>query len=170
MRAFKVGTVFLIIAGVIAALAVTFHAKVVPVAKASQGCSVKTLRGNYGGVFTLLAFPGPTPASPQPITSFLPVNALEVGNWDGAGNFHSTITGSIGGQPAQTGSDSGTYTVNPNCTGSLAITSCIPGLGCVPLTFDFIIFHGGKEIRFIETDGSGVAAITETLMENEQEN
>ncbi len=143
------------------------HRNVVTMAKASSGCSVRTLHGIYGGVFTLLAFPGPPPASPQPITSFLPVNALEVGNWDGAGNFQSTITGSIGGQPAQTGSDTGTYTVNPNCTGSLAITSCIPGLGCVPLTFDFIVFHEGKEIRFIETDGSGVAAITETRMQDE---
>jgi hypothetical protein len=164
MRMIKFVAVIVILS---VALAGGYRLQVVTTAKASSACSVRTLHGTYGGVFTLLAFPGPPPASPQPITSFLPVNALEVGKWDGAGNFQSTITGSIGGQPAQTGSDTGTYKVNPNCTGSLAITSCIPGLGCVPLTFDFIVFHEGKEIRFIETDGSGVGAITETQMEDE---
>jgi hypothetical protein len=169
MRTLKLGTVILILAGALAALAVTFHVKVVPLAKASPGCSVKTLHGTYGGTFTLFDLPGPPTGTPQAVSTLLAVNVLEVSHWDGAGNFQSTITGSLAGQAAQTGTDTGTYTVNPNCTGSLAITSCIPGLGCVPLTFDFLIFHAGKEIRFIETDGSGVGVgpVTENLMQDE---
>jgi hypothetical protein len=95
MRTLKLGTVIVILAGALAALAVTFHVKVVPLAKASQGCSVKTLHGTYGGTFTLFGFLGSPPSVPQPVTTFSPANILEVSHWDGAGNFQSTITGSI---------------------------------------------------------------------------
>ena len=171
MRKLRLGFVGVILAVALLTLGTAPQVRMVTPAKANHGCTVKTLQGTYGGTFTLLGFPGPPPATPQPISVFLPSNILEVSHWDGAGNFHSTITGSVGGQPAQTGTDTGTYTVNQNCTGSLAITSCIPGLGCVPLTFDFIAFHEGKEIRFIETDGSGVGAgpITETRMQEEND-
>lgn len=37
------------------------------------------------------------------------------------------------------------------------------------LTFDFIIIHGGNEIKFAETDGSPTV-VTETRMGSEQEN
>ena len=165
MRMIKVVAVLGVLA--LALLAGGSPLKPVTRAKASSGCSVSTLHGTYGGAWNSLAFLGPLPGPPQLITSFVPVNVMEVSNWDGSGNFTGTPTGSLGGQPAVTGSDTGTYTVNPNCTGSLAITSCIPGLGCVPVTFDFIIFHGGKEMRFMETDGSGEGTMTLTQMQDE---
>ena len=133
-----------------------------PLAKARQACSVKTLNGTYGGVVSALTLPGapPVPAStPQPITAFQPFDALEVINFDGSGKFQSTITASIGGTPGGSFPDSGTYAVNPNCTGSLATAS--------GFTFAFIVFHNGSEVRYVETDGTGVAAFTQTRMQDE---
>src|SRR5215467_3807844 len=160
MRIVKLATVFLIPAGAFAGLADKLHVRVLPVAKASEGCSVKTIQGSYGGVLTALSLPGAPPvptATPQAITAFQPFQVLELINFDGAGKFQTTITASQGGTLAQTFPDSGPYTVNSNCTGSLAAGG---GL----FTFDFIIFHQGKEIRFIETDGTGVVASTWTRM------
>lgn len=161
MRIVKLATMVLILAGACAALAVKLHVGIVPVVRASEGCSVKTLHGIYGGVGSLLTLPSSTPgAIPQSIAAFQPFDFLEVITFDGSGNFQSTITASVGGTPAQSFPDSGTYTVNSNCTGSLATTS--------GFTFDFIVFHGGKEVRYIQTDGSGVAAFTETRMQDEE--
>jgi hypothetical protein len=137
------------------------HRNVVPVVRASgvEGCSVTTLRGNYGGAWSGLLFSGSTPpASPQLITAFQPYDALEVSNFDGMGNFSSTVTASAGGTPSQSFPDSGTYKVNQDCTGSLTLAS--------GLTFDFIILRGGREVKFAETDGN-IAAITETRLQDE---
>jgi hypothetical protein len=162
MRIVKVGTVVLILAAAFTALTVKSPIRVIPVAKASEGCSVKTPHGTYGGVLSALTLPGapPIPAStPQPITAFQPFEVLQLVSFDGTGSFQTSITASVGGTPAQSFPDSGTYTVNANCTGSLATAS--------GFTFDFIIFHHGKEIRFIETDGTGVLAATWTRMQDE---
>jgi hypothetical protein len=161
MQRLKLATVVMILAMALAALAVKFHVKVVPVAKASEGCSAKTLHGTYGGVANALTLPNATPGTtPQSITAFQPFDVLEVINFDGSGNFQSTVTASVGGTPAQSFQDTGTYTVNTNCTGSLATAS--------GFTFDLIVFRGGREVRFMETDGSGVAAFTETRMLDEE--
>jgi hypothetical protein len=160
MRIIRLGTVVLILAGVFAALTIRFHVKVVPVAKAWEGCSVKTLHGTYGGVTSALTLPSAAPgAAPQPITAFQPFDVLEVISFDGSGNFQSTVTASLGGTPAQSFPDSGTYTVNSNCTGSLTTAS--------GFTFGLIAFDKGKEVRFAQTDGSGVAAFTETRIQDE---
>jgi hypothetical protein len=163
MRGLKLSAVVFILAGALAALAIEFHVKIVPVAKASERCSVKTPHGTYGGVLSALTLPGapPIPAStPQPITAFQPFEVLQLISFDGTGSFQTSITASVGGTPAQSFPDSGTYMVNANCTGSLATAS--------GFTFDFIIFHHGKEIRFIETDGTGVLAATWTRMQDEE--
>ena len=161
MRMAKFGAIVLILGMAVLALGFAFNAQLVPVAKASHGCSVKTLQGNYAGVWTGLLDLGPPPTSPQPITAFDPYDAMEVSTFDGAGNFSSTVTAAVGGTPAQTFPDTGTYTVSSNCTGSLTLAS--------GLTFDFVIFHGGNEIRFAETDGSPTV-VTETRMRAEEEN
>jgi hypothetical protein len=163
MQKVKLATVVLILAVALAALAVKFHVKVVPVAKASEGCSVKTLQGMYGGVLSALSLPGapPIPAStPQLITAFVPFDVLQLISFDGAGKVQSTVTASVGGTPALSFPAPGTYTVNSNCTGSVVASG--------GFTFDFIIFHHGKEIRFIETDGTGVVAATWTRMQDEE--
>jgi hypothetical protein len=157
----KPGVVAVILAAGLWTISGASHGKVMPVARANvvEGCSVATLRGNYGGAWSGLLFSGSTPpASPQLITAFQPYDALEVSKFDGMGNFSSTVTANAGGTPSQSFPDSGTYQVNKDCTGSLTLVS--------GLTFDFIILRGGTEVRFAETDGN-IAAITETRVEDE---
>jgi len=86
---------------------------------------------------------------------------METSNFDGAGNFASNVVASVGGTPAQTFPDSGTYTVNSNCTGTLTLAS--------GLTFDFLVLHGGREVEFIDTDGTAPAAIKETRLDADEE-
>jgi hypothetical protein len=120
---------------------------------------LKTLHGNYGGVWTGLIYSGPAaPMSPQSINSFWPYDGMEVSTWDGAGNFSASHVFAVGGTPAQPANDYGVYTVNPNCTGTPTLTN--------GLTFNFII--AGKEIKFAETDGSPTVVI-ETRIEPERE-
>jgi hypothetical protein len=130
-------------------------------AKTSGGCSLGTVHGKYGGVWTgLLDLSGP-PKKPQLIGKFTPYDGMEVSSWDGAGNFSASDVFAIGGTPAQPANDMGTYTVSSNCTGTLLLTN--------GLTFDFIILHRGNEIRFAETDGSPTVVI-ETRIGSEGEN
>jgi hypothetical protein len=156
MRSIKI--VFLIVIATGIAVAIGSHITVVPKAKASQGCSVTTLHGTYGGVWTGLIYPSTTPQNPQLITAFVPYDGMEVSSWDGAGNFSASDMFAVGGTPGEPANDSGNYTVNPNCTGSLSLTN--------GLRFDFIITHGGDEIKFAETDGYPTV-VTETRMETE---
>ena len=157
-----VRTVCSIVGFAVILIAVGSRLNLVPKAKASHaGCGLKTLHGNYGGVWAGLLFPGPPQTTPQPITAFQPLNAMETSNFDGAGNFTSTVVASVGGTPAQTFPDAGTYTVNPNCTGTLTLVS--------GLTFDFLVLRGGKEVEFIDADGTAPAAITETRMDADEE-
>ena len=80
---------------------------------ADQACSNQTLRGDYG--FTVEAqFPGPTA-----------LRGVGMAHFDGAGHFtqvdHVVINGSPP-QPPQWHAGSGTYSLNPNCTGTTTIT------------------------------------------------
>jgi len=159
MRSIRFSLLAVILAGVLA-LAGSYP-NLVPRAKAHEGCSLKTLHGTYGGVWTGLIYSGPPPNSPQTIGGFWPYDGLEVSTWDGAGNFSASDVFAVGGTPAQPANDSGTYTVSANCTGTLTLTN--------GLTFDFILFGGGREIRFAETDGSPTV-VTETRMGFDQEN
>ena len=157
MRMIRIGLLSMLMAGVLVMTA--SRADLVPKAKASHACTVATLHGIYGGVWSGLLYPGPPPQQPQLVTAFQPYDGLEVATFDGAGNFSSSVTASVGGTPAQTFPDSGTYTVSPNCTGTLTLAS--------GLTFDFIVLKGGKEVKYIDTDGSTPVAITETLLDGE---
>src|ERR1700736_458705 len=99
MRAVKI--VFLVgaLGGILAAAG--SRANLVPRAKANHGCSVTTLNGQYSGVWTGLLYPGTPPTDPQLIPNFQPYDAMEISNFDGAGNFSSTVTAAIAGTPAQ---------------------------------------------------------------------
>ena len=152
---------FLVVLSAACLTAVGSHVNLVPKAKASHGCSLKTLHGNYGGVWAGLLYPGSPQTTPQPITAFQPLNAMETSYFDGAGSFASNVVVSVGGTPAQTFPDSGTYTINSTCTGTLTLVS--------GLTFDFLVLHGGREVKFIDTDGIAPAAITEARLDADEE-
>jgi len=160
MRTVKLVAVSVTLVGGLVLLLTASSVSVLPSVKAGEGCSVNTLKGNYAGTWSGLLFSGAAPpAAPQPITAFFPYDAMEVSTFDGAGNFTSTVTANGGGTPAQSFPDSGTYTVSTNCTGSLTLAS--------GLTFDFVIFNRGAEVKFAETDGN-VAAVTETRLDVDQ--
>jgi hypothetical protein len=51
---------------------------------------------------------------------------------------------------------SGTYTINPNCTGSAVIN--VPGNPLSPINLHFVVVRQGKEIRQV-VDANAVTAV-----------
>ncbi len=110
-----------------------------------KGCSNATLRGSFGYTSTgtlLLAFVSPPYAGPF----------AEVGRqtFDGKGKTSATGTLSANGNIFSKVTFEGTYAVNPDCTGSMTISSSL-GVSHA----DFVIDDDGTELRAIFTD-SGV--------------
>jgi len=107
---------------------------------APRHCSNRTLHGAYGcstqGV--LLNIPG------------LPPEATFVGvttsTFDGKGNLTGTEHVVVNGSPFNPGfgANSGTYSVNPDCTGTAIVNT--PN-SPVPLNLFFVIVDDGKEFR-----------------------
>jgi hypothetical protein len=46
----------------------------------------------------------------------------------------------------------GTYTVNPDCTGTMTLQVTFPGIPAVPVDVYFVVDDGGDEFQAIETD------------------
>lgn len=86
-------------------------------AKASSNCSLATLNGTYGfiGQGTILA---QLPGLPPPP---FPTAGSGIATYDGNGNFSVKATQSLNGA-ISTGTGTGTYTVNPDCTYSDVLT------------------------------------------------
>ena len=109
-------------------------------------CSIATLRGSFGysSAGTLLpAYVGPPFAGPFG----------EVGRqvFDGKGNTKATAALSANGNIVKVTIE-GTYTVNPDCTGSMTLN--VSPLDAT-VHADFVIDDEGSELRVIGTD-SGV--------------
>jgi hypothetical protein len=103
-----------------------------------KNCSNRTLNGNYGGRSegSLLPAPGVS----------LPFRALTMTHFDGRGNLtwveHTVINGTLLGSDWST-TASGTYAVNPDCTGTATIdTPNSP----VPLVLGLVIVRNGNEV------------------------
>lgn len=112
-------------------------ASLVPVVHAAD-CSNATLRGTY----TLQAS-GFYKACKSCKT--VPSAIAGIGTFDGAGNFTDLYTQSIDGQVVRNVTDHGTYTVNPDCTGSFEEASGA-------YHWDFALKEKGSEGVAIETD------------------
>jgi hypothetical protein len=113
-------------------------------------CSNATLKGTF--VHTATGFV----TSPGSVAS--PFAAVSTITYDGNGAFTETGILSLNGNivPAQTDpavaqtvTGPGTYTVNPDCTGTYTVQ--IPSLGLTAHGF-FVIADGGNEFQLIETD------------------
>jgi hypothetical protein len=124
---------------------------VAPTAKAQdKACSKATLKGTYTHIATgFFTSPG------SMATPFAAVSTI---TYDGNGAFTETGILSLNGNivppqtdPAlvQTVTGTGTYTVNPDCTGTYTVQ--IPPLGLTAHGF-FVIDHSGNEFQLIETD------------------
>ena len=124
---------------------------------ADAGCSLATLTGAYA--FGVTTYNNPTP---RPI---LVVAGIKF--FDGRGNFtqRDYQGGSSPAEFAPPGTESGTYTVNPDCTGSLEIHLTAPPV-CPGQDGDikalFVISNGGRHVHevvsaFIPPCSGGIA-------------
>lgn len=107
-------------------------------------CSNRTIQGQYGGTLEGIFFAAPG------VT--LPISAVDIINYDGKGNLNEyggylVVNGT---PPATTGAtDSGTYQVNADCTGTAHIL-VDPSTNFF-LNLAFVVVRDGKEIYAVVT-------------------
>ena len=125
--------------------ATVFVPGIVPRAQASEdkGCSKATLQGGFGYNSTGTLLPSYVP--PPFAGPF-----AEVGRqtFDGKGDTEAIATLSANGNIIRI-TAVGTYTVNPDCSGSMTLS--VSPLGITSTTY-FVIDDDGLEIRTIATD------------------
>jgi hypothetical protein len=118
----------------------------------NDGCSNATLKGQYAFGVTSYTPPGQPNGPPQVVAG--------IKDFDGKGNF--TQRDYIGdslrtrGQTdfAPEGQETGTYTVNSNCTGSAVINLNVPGAppGTGVIKVIFVISNGGRHIHEVVSE------------------
>jgi hypothetical protein len=122
--------------------AIVFVLGIVPGAQAGE-CSIGTLHGSFGYTATGTLLPS---AVPVPLAG--PFG--EIGRQTFDGNGHTTATATINANGNITNvTIEGTYTVNPDCTGSM--TRNVSPLG-VTAHDDLVIDDEGVELRTSATD------------------
>ena len=118
---------------------------IAPTAKADddKGCSNATLLGTFA--YTSTGFITAPPGLAGPVA--------EVGTqtFDGEGATTATATLSQNGNPSPV-TITGTYKVNPDCTGTMTLQVSIPGIPVFPLHVFFAIDDGGNGFQGMETD------------------
>jgi len=102
-----------------------------------QECSNASLKGAYGFFAGEAAVPSKTPLA-----------ALGRANFDGKGNFGSTLTLNNNGTVTQM-QDSGPYTMNADCTGTIGI---LGGTG----TIEIVLVDNGNEFYQLQTAPSAI--------------
>jgi hypothetical protein len=106
-----------------------------PAAKASDlGCSNTTLRGTYSDQDT------------GTIVGVGPFAGVNVDSFDGRGNVTISGMSSLNGSVSP-GVETGTYHVNPDCTGTYTVTG-----GGLTLDAFFVIDQTGNELQIVITD------------------
>jgi hypothetical protein len=121
---------------------------IAPTAKAGdKGCSNITLAGTFSrrDTGTVLA----------PAMAAGPIAVVGTFTFDGNGAVTGASTSSQNGTIGH-GTQSGTYTVNPDCTGTIAV-QVSPG-GFTSHYF-FVIDDGGSEFQFICTDSNPISIV-----------
>ena len=118
---------------------------------ADFGCSNATLQGEY-------AFGGTNYTQPEVI------NGIKV--FDGKGHLtqRDYTGGSVPVEFAPPGQETGTYTVNPDCTGSMVLSGLAEGV----INVLFVISDGGRHIREVVSPplGSTVAIPVQTSVDD----
>ena len=113
-----------------------------------RSCSNATLRGGFGYTAT-----GTLIGAPAPFAG--PFGEVGRATFDGDGNTSGTATLSANANIVNI-TFTGTYTVNPDCTGSMTLN--VSPLGITGTSF-FVIDDDGLEIRTISAD-QGIAVET----------
>jgi hypothetical protein len=129
--------------------AIVFVLGIAPRAQAGEnrGCSNATLRGSFGYTATGTLLPTAVPA---PLAG--PFGEIGRQTFDGNGNTTATATINANGNIVNVTIE-GTYTVNPDCTGSM--TRDVSPLG-VTAHDDLVIDDDGVELRTIATDPGAI--------------
>lgn len=113
----------------------------------AQSCSNAILNGTYAVTFS--GWGTPPPKTLTEGKSSIPVAVVGVATFDGAGNWTTSFTYSHNGDVTSATSVPGTYTVNSNCTGTMA--------GVADLAI--VILDSGAEITGISTDKNTTATL-----------
>ena len=108
----------------------------VPAAHAAERCTAATLRGNYG--FTFSGF------VQDQTGNNVPFAGIGLATLDGEAGASANITVSVNGT-LQVFPWTGTYTVNPDCTGSATSTNG-------NADFSLVIVRGGAEFMGLATN------------------
>jgi hypothetical protein len=111
----------------------------------SEKCTLQSVKGDFGATFTGTITPGGT-APPGPFAAVARIVC------DGKGACHGEGTQSLNGLIVPFVDMGATYTVNPDCTGTITVNL----VGGPTINFNFIIVDRGKEIRSIQTDPNTV--------------
>jgi hypothetical protein len=127
-------------------LVTTTSKRAVRTVYAQGGCSVGTLNGDYA-----FSQPGWAGAGQGNQLPFFNVGVLAFG---GTGALSVSFT-SVSRGVVSTETDAGTYTVNPDCTGSISITAG-PGAG---VTFNIVIIGHGAELFGINTSAGFTSSV-----------
>jgi hypothetical protein len=126
----------------------TFSKHVVPKVQAhevSEGCSLASLKGDYGSVLK------------GQVLGVGPIVSVGVTTFDGKGNFVADQTININGNVFQA-PGTGTYTVNRNCTGNAEPVGAGP--------HSFVIIDGGKQMELMDNNSAEVLTIHFTKIES----
>jgi hypothetical protein len=124
-----------------------FHPASVRLVKANTGCTASTIQATYAFAVDGL---GASSRNATRIGAFIPVAAAGTFSFDGVGTVSRAFTFSFAGQITSGLADSGTYTVNSDCTGVALFSD-------VGETFNLVIVSG-NEIRFINATPGTVLA------------
>jgi hypothetical protein len=112
------------------------------------GCSNATLRGEYAFGVTVYTPPG-LPHGPPQVVAGIKV-------FDGKGNFtqRDYIGDSVPAEFAPPGQERGTYTVNPDCTGSMVINlnAPVPSGSTGLIKILFVISNGGRHVHEVVSE------------------
>jgi hypothetical protein len=109
----------------------------------AERCSNATLRGSFGYTSTGTLLPS---SAPPPFAG--PFGEIGRQTFDGSGNTDATATLSANGNIVRV-TIVGTYSVNPDCTGSMTLAVSPLGL---TVNADFVIVRDSAELHAIGTD------------------
>jgi len=141
----------------LAVLTVLLSFSVIPAAANNDGCSNATLKGDYG--FSISGY------HPNPDGTASPVKGVAITHFDGAGNLTQSDFVVTAGVPnpangnSQTGfhfstGETGTYTINSDCTGSAEIDLNVPvpsgSTGVIKLML--VVTNGGRAIHTVVSE------------------
>jgi hypothetical protein len=115
-------------------------------AKAGEPCSMATMKGDY-----LYAQDGLLPGKSADKNQFFAQAGRE--NFDGNGGMSGVYSGNFNGTITR-GSYSGTYTMKPDCSGTVTFTDNAKQI----YNYDIFATQGGSEFVFVQTDSNSITS------------